>query len=61
MADAIEVMENFNALATCIENNENKAVTDEGAPATGEIAVFDSATGITGGDLTGDVTTTGGT
>ncbi|MFL0357582.1 hypothetical protein ACI5KX_14045 [Erythrobacter sp. GH1-10] len=61
VADATEVMDNFNAVAACVDDTRDNAVTHEGTPAPGEIAVFDSATGITGGDLTGDVTTSGGT
>ncbi|MEP3049865.1 MAG: hypothetical protein ABJP48_10085 [Erythrobacter sp.] len=61
VADATEVMDNFNAVATCVEDTRDNAVTHEGAPQTGEIAVFASPTGVTGGDLTGDVTTSGGT
>ncbi|MBV7265137.1 hypothetical protein [Erythrobacter ani] len=57
VADATEVMDNFNAVAACVENT----TTHEGTPNAGEIAVFDSATGITGGNLTGDVTTSGST
>ncbi|MEM9310973.1 MAG: hypothetical protein AAGA34_05945 [Pseudomonadota bacterium] len=61
VADATEVMDNFNAVATCVEDARDDTVTHDGTPATGEIAVFSSPTGVTGGDLTGDVTTSGGT
>ncbi|MEM8724842.1 MAG: hypothetical protein AAGE86_04880, partial [Pseudomonadota bacterium] len=61
VADATEVMDNFNAVAACVDNTRDKAVTHEGAPNAGEIAVFESATGITSGNLTGDVTTSGST
>lgn len=65
VADASDVMENFNAVANCVDDARTEAraesVTHEGTPATGEIAVFTSPTGITGGDLTGDVTTSGST
>ncbi|QUL36891.1 hypothetical protein [Erythrobacter sp. JK5] len=61
MADATEVMDNFTAVAACIDETRDNAVTHEGSPNAGEIAVFEGATGITGGDLTGDVTTSGGT
>lgn len=61
VADATEVMDNFNAVAACVDETRDDTVTHEGAPNAGEIAVFDSATGISGGDLTGDVTTSGGT
>lgn len=63
VADATDVMENFNAVANCVDDARTEAraenVTHEGTPATGAIAVFTSPTGITGGDLTGDVTTSG--
>ncbi|WP_234029543.1 hypothetical protein [Erythrobacter sp. THAF29] len=61
VADATEVMDNFNAVAACVDETKNNAVTHDGTPNAGEIAVFNSATGITGGDLTGDVTTSGST
>lgn len=65
VADATDVMENFNAVANCVDDARTDArtesVTHEGTPATGEIAVFTSPTGITGGDLMGDVTTSGST
>jgi len=60
-ADATEVMDNFNAVAACVDTTRENAVTHEGSPNAGEIAVFDSATGITSGNLTGDVTTAGST
>ena len=61
VADATDVMENFNAVAACVESARGDTVTHEGTPATGEIAVFASPTGIIGGNLIGDVTTSGGT
>ncbi|WP_298465969.1 hypothetical protein [uncultured Erythrobacter sp.] len=61
VADATEVMDNFNAVAACVDETKDNAVTHEGTPTAGEIAVFDSATGITSGNLTGDVTTSGST
>ena len=61
VADATDVMENFNAVANCVESARGDTVTHEGTPTTGEIAVFTSPTGITGGNLTGDVTTSGTT
>ncbi len=61
VADATEVMDNFNAVAACVDDTRDNAVTHEGTPNSGEIAVFDSTTGITGGNLTGDVTTSGST
>lgn len=57
VADATKVMDNFEAIADCAE----LAVTATGSPASGEIAVFSGTQTITGGDLTGDVTTAGGT
>jgi hypothetical protein len=61
VADATEVMDNFNAVAACVDSARGDTVTHEGTPNAGEIAVFDSATGITGANLTGDVTTSGST
>lgn len=61
VADATDVMENFNAVANCVENARADGVSHEGAPSAGEIAVFTSPTGISGGDLTGDVSTAGST
>jgi hypothetical protein len=61
VADATDVMENFNAVANCVESARGDTVTHEGTPTSGAIAVFASPTGITGGNLTGDVTTSGGT
>jgi len=57
VADASKVMDNINAVATCAQ----QAVTTTGAPTTGAIPVFSGAGSITGGNLTGDVTTSGGT
>ena len=61
VADATEVMDNFNAVAACVDDTKDDAVTHEGTPDAGEIAVFTSPTGITGGDLSGDVSTSGST
>lgn len=61
VADATEVMENFNAVADCAEAAAGNSVTQTGAPQTGEIAVYSGGQTITGGDLTGDVTTSGST
>jgi hypothetical protein len=61
IADATEVMDNFNAIAACVDATRDDAVTHDGTPDPGEIAVFASPTAITGGDLTGDVTTSGST
>lgn len=57
IADASKVMDNFNAVADCTE----EAVKPDGAPTTGSIAVFSGAKTIATGNLTGDVTTSGGT
>lgn len=61
VADATDVMENFNAVAACVENARADGVTHEGTPSAGEIAVFSGPTGVTGGDLSGDVSTAGST
>ncbi len=55
VADATAVMDNFEAIADCAE----AGVTTTGSPSSGEIAVFSGAQTVTGGDLTGDVTTSG--
>lgn len=57
VADASEVMDNFNAVAECAD----EAVTPTGSPQSGEIAVFTGDQTVTSGDLTGDVTTSGST
>lgn len=57
VADASKVMDNFNAVATCAQ----QAVTATGSPTAGAIAVFSAPGSVTNGDLTGDVTTSGGT
>ena len=57
VADATEVMDNFNAVAACAE----QAVTATGAPQAGEVAVMSGPQSVTGGDLSGDVTTAGST
>ena len=61
VADATDVMENFNAVADCVESARGETVTHDGTPTTGQVAVFASPTGITGGNLTGDITTSGST
>jgi hypothetical protein len=61
VADATEVMENFDEVAGCVDTLEDAAVTTTGTPASGNIAVFSAGKTITGGNLTGDVTTSGGT
>jgi hypothetical protein len=57
MADASEVMDNFNAVATCAD----VAVTPTGIPTSGQIATFSGPKTVTGGNLSGDVTTSGST
>lgn len=57
VADATQVMANFNALAGCID----ASVTETGTPQAGSIAIFSGSQSVTGGNLTGDVTTSGGT
>lgn len=57
VADASEVMDNFNAVASCAD----AAVTPTGSPATGAIAVFTGPQTLTSGNLSGDVTTAGTT
>lgn len=61
VADASEVMGNFEAVAACADDLAEATVTHTGTPAAGEIAVFSGDKSLTGGDLTGDVTTSGGT
>lgn len=53
-ADATQVMDNFNALGNC-------ATSVAGSPASGSLAVVSGPTSVSGGDLTGDVTTSGST
>jgi len=57
VADATKLMDNFNAVAGCAE----LGVTTTGTPSTGSIATFSGAGTISNGNLTGDVTTSGGT
>lgn len=54
VADATQVMENFNALGNC-------AVSVSGQAATGGISVMAGSKEISSGNLTGDVTTSGTT
>ncbi|WP_379554165.1 hypothetical protein [Qipengyuania sp. DGS5-3] len=61
VADATEVMENFNAVAQCADDAAENSVKQTGAPQAGEVAVFSGDKTVTGGNLTGDVTTSGGT
>jgi hypothetical protein len=57
VADASEVMDNFNAVASCADG----AVTPSGSPSSGAIAVFSGGKTVSAGNLTGDVATSGGT
>ena len=57
VADATKIMDNFDAVANCAE----QAITPTGTPSAGAIAVMSGADTITSGDLSGDVTTSGGT
>ena len=57
VADASQVMVNFNTVASCAD----AAVTPTGTPTTGSLSVFTGAKSIGSGNLTGDVTTSGGT
>lgn len=61
VADASQVMGNINAVAACVDATTDAAVTTNGTPTSGELAVFTGAKTIGSGDLTGDVTTSGGT
>lgn len=57
VADAMQVMDNFEAVADCAD----EAVKPSGSPSTGQIATFTGAKTVGGGNLSGDVTTSGGT
>jgi hypothetical protein len=59
VADASEVMDNFNAVAACADEADNSAVKQSGTPAAGQVAVFSGDKTVTGGNLTGDVNTSG--
>lgn len=61
VADASEVMDNINAVATCADDAANAAVTPTGSPSSGNLAIFSGAKTVTNGNLSGDVTTSGGT
>ena len=61
VADASEVMDNFYAVAACSEDLADAAVTHTGTPTAGALAVFSSPETITSADLSGDITTSGGT
>jgi hypothetical protein len=54
VADATQVMDNFNALANC-------SVSTTGTSSTGSLSVFSGTKSVTTGNLTGDVTTSGST
>lgn len=54
VADATQVMGNFNAIGNC-------SVSTTGSPATGSLSVFTGAKSISSANLTGDVTTSGST
>ena len=57
IADASKIMDNFNAVANCVQ----QAITATGTPATGSIPVFSGPGTIAAGNLTGDATTSGST
>lgn len=57
VADATDVMDNFDAVAACAD----AAVTPSGSPTAGQIAIFSGSNAIGGGNLSGDVTTSGST
>ena len=57
LADATQVMSDINAVANCATG----AITPSGTPTTGSIAVFSGPKTIGSANLTGDVTTSGGT
>jgi len=57
VADASKVMDNFNAVAACAD----QGVKTTGTPTPGSIATFSGPGSIATGNLTGDVTTAGGT
>lgn len=61
MADATEVMDNFDAVAACADDAAQNSVTHTGTPQTGEIAVFTGPASVTSGDLSGDISTSGST
>jgi hypothetical protein len=56
VADASKIMDNFRVVADCAQ----QAVTTSGAPVAGSIPIFSGPQTITTGNLTGDVTTSGG-
>ncbi|MEP5173230.1 MAG: hypothetical protein ABJP48_10075 [Erythrobacter sp.] len=61
VADATEVMDNITTVAQCADDAAENSVTQTGSPQIGDVAVFSGDKTVTGGNLTGDVTTSGGT
>lgn len=61
VADASKVMDNFTTIAECVDSLDDSAVKPTGTPVTGSVTVFSGAHTVTSGNLTGDVTTSGGT
>jgi len=57
VSDASKVMDNFDAIAACVDDG----VKPTGVPQAGSITVFSGNQTVTSGNLTGDVTTSGGT
>lgn len=57
VSDASKVMDNFNAIAACVDDG----VKPTGVPQAGSITVFSGNQTVTSGNLTGDVATSGGT
>lgn len=57
VSDASKVMDNFSAIAACVDTG----VKPTGTPQAGSITVFSGSQTVTNGNLTGDVTTSGGT
>lgn len=53
-------MDNFNAVAACVNAVDTGAVTTTGTVSTGGVAVFSGPKSVTSGALTGDVTTSAG-
>jgi len=60
VADAIQVMENFNAVANCVNAVDSGAVTTTGNVSTGGVAVFSGPKSVTSGVLSGDISTSPG-
>ena len=61
VADASKVMADINAVAACVDATTTSAVTATGTPTTGTITVFSGSNSVTNGNLSGDVSTSGGT